>query len=74
MTDYNETIIKHVFKPKMTEIIKNILKPKMTNCNETIINNTLEIPSNEKLGHQIVLCNEREREPLHTQLVIMRVT
>ena len=35
---------------------------------------TLEIPSNEKLGHQSVLCNEREREPLHTQLVVMRVT
>ena len=51
MTDYNETIIKHIFKPKMTEIIKNILKPKMTeiiknilkpkmtDCNETIIKN-----------------------------------
>ena len=39
MTDYNETIIKHFFKPKMTEIIKHILKPKMTDCNETIIKN-----------------------------------
>ena len=39
MTDYNETIIKHIFKPKMTEIIKTILKPKMTACNETIIKN-----------------------------------
>ena len=39
MTDYNKTIIKHIFKPKMTEIIKNILKPKMTDCNETIIKN-----------------------------------
>ena len=34
---------------------------------------TLESPSNEKLEHRSVLCNEREREPLHTQLV-MRVT
>ena len=34
---------------------------------------TLEIPSNEKLEHQSVLCNECEREPLHTQLVL-RVT
>ena len=39
MADYNKTIIKHIFKPKMTEIIKNILKPKMTDCNETIIKN-----------------------------------
>ena len=39
MTDYNETIIKHILKPKMTEIIKNILKPKMTDCNDTIIKN-----------------------------------
>ena len=51
MTDYNETIIKHIFKrkmteiiqnilkPKMTEIIKNILKPKVTGCNKTIIKN-----------------------------------
>ena len=39
MTDYNETIIKHILKPKMTEIIKNILKPRMTDCNETIIKN-----------------------------------
>ena len=39
ITDYNETIIKHILKPKMTEIIKNILKPKMTDCNETIIKN-----------------------------------
>ena len=38
-TDYNETIIKHIFKPKMTEINKNILKPKMRDCNETIIKN-----------------------------------
>ena len=39
MIDYNETIIEHIFKPKMTEIIKNILKAKMTDCNETIIKN-----------------------------------
>ena len=38
------------------------------------ITNTLEIPFNEKLEHRSVLCNEREREPLHTQLVVMRVT
>ena len=39
MTDYNEAIIKHIFKPKMTEIIKRSLKPKTTDCNETIIEN-----------------------------------
>ena len=30
--------------------------------NVSDITYTLEIPSNEKLGHQSVLCNERERE------------
>ena len=34
-----------------------------SSCNEQQrIISTLEIPSNEKLGHQSVLCNERERE------------
>ena len=36
--------------------------------------NKLEIHSNEKLGLRSVLCSEREREPLHTLLVVMHVT
>ena len=35
---------------------------------------TLEISFNEKLELRSVLCNEREREPLHSLLVVMRVT
>ena len=34
----------------------------------------LEIPSNKKLELWSVLCNERERESLHTLLVMMRIT
>ena len=36
--------------------------------------NTLNIPSNEKLEVRSVLCNERDKEPLHTLFVVMRLT
>ena len=42
MTNYNERIIKHILKPKMTEVMKNILKPKMTDYYETIIKNIFQ--------------------------------
>ena len=62
-----ENIVKVVSRYAVDSItVYTIWRPFVFRC-------TLEIPSNEKLEHRSVLCNEREGGPQHTLLVVKRV-